>query len=685
MADFPPVHTVWEVFILGLSICFLTTSFDIGGAETHILTLAEALTRKGHRVCVISAGGVYEKRAEGAFRHITLPLNKKRRMLYSLIRLKGIFRRERFDVIHSHARYPSFLCKLLGVRFVSTAHWVFNSRFPLGALTFWGDGTLAVSEDIRLYLEKEYGVRENVLVTVNGIDDERFYTDKEEDGVYRICHASRLDGDRSLAAFLLCEAAEMLYPFYSFSVTIVGDGGDFKAIKKRAEEVNARAGRAVIHLIGASDAVEEYVASADIFVGVSRAALEGMAAECAVILAGNEGYLSVFSPQKSEAAEKTNFCCRGSAQMSTEALARDLTSLLSLPKETLHALGKANRAYVQKHYSAEKMASDALALYKKAMKKKAVLLGYYGYSNVGDTLMHRALTLRLRREGYAEVLTLSQKKFSLSSLYAIYRGYDFFLGGGNLLQDESSYRSLWFYLSLTRFALKRGSRVSLLSSGFGPLSAKGERAVRSVLSRAALVECRTSGDCAYAKSLGALNVISGHDAVLDLPLGVANGEKRHILLAFRTPKNNDERLRLFSFFLHLRRMYGEKRLLFFAMHPRDAGYLKKVSSLLESPFKEGSVDDFLFALKGSLSVYADRLHAGVCALKVGVPAFLMRGDEKAERFAFDVSVCAESLSLPSPILLFSPDAQPPLPPSVSSLSSLCIVEKMKGNAKKTES
>ena len=667
---------------MGLSICFLTTSLDIGGAETHIVTLAETLASKGHRVCVVSAGGVYERRAKGAFRHITLPLNKKSRAIYSLVKLKQLFRRERFDVIHSHARYPSFLCKILGVRFVSTAHWVFESRFPLGALSFWGEGTLAVSEDIRLYLEKEYGLKENVLVTVNGIDSERFYSDKSKDGVYRICHVSRLDGDRSLAALLLCEAAEMLCPFFSFTVTLVGDGEDFKAIKKRAREVNRRAERAVIHVVGASDAVEEYMASADIFVGVSRAALEAMAAECAVILAGNEGYLSVFSPRKSEVAEKTNFCCRGSVKASADALARDLSHLLSLPKAALHAQGKENRAYVQRSYSAEKMASDALLLYEKSMKKKAVLLGYYGYGNVGDTLMHRALTLRLHREGYGEVLTLSQRKLSPSSLYAVYRGYDFFLGGGNLLQDESSYRSLCFYLFLTRFALWRGSRVRLLSSGFGPLSAKGERAVRAVLPRVTGVECRTSGDYACAKSLGATKVTLSCDAVLHLPLGIKNGNGRHILLAFRTPKSNEDRLRLFSFFLHLRRIWGEKRLLFFAMHPHDARYLRRVSALLESPFREGSADDFLFALKGALAVYGDRLHAGVCALKVGIPAFLMRGDEKAERFAFDVSRAAEALSLPSPLLLFSPENAPPSPTSVPSLSSLCIVEKMKGRDQK---
>ncbi len=661
-----------------LSVCLLTSSFDIGGAETHILTLAETLVRMGHKVTVVSSGGVYEKRAEGCFRHVRLPLNKKSRFLFCLFSLRRLFRRERFDVIHSHARFPSLLCKLLGVRFVSTAHWVFSNRFPLGALSFWGEGVLAVSEDIRSYLEKKHGMPAgDVLVTVNGIDTERFFADKKEDGPYRICHASRLDGDRSLVAFLLCEAVEKLLPRFAFSLTIVGGGEDFYKIKELADSVNARARRAVIEMAGATDAVEEYLASADIFVGVSRAALEGMAAECAVILAGNEGYLSSFSPRNAEEAESTNFCCRGARLASADALVHDLGAFLSLPKEALREQGKENRAYVKQKYSAERMAKDALTLYERAKKKKAVLCGYYGFGNVGDALMHRALSSRLHREGYTEILTLSSKRISLSSLYAIWQGYDLFLGGGNLLQDESSTRSLQFYLFLMRFALWRHASVSLLSSGIGPLSKKGEERVCPLLSRAEITEWRTGGDHAYAKSLGAKNAVKGSDAVLELPLGLAKAKGSYALLCFRKPKSKKEGKLLISFLSHLQSIYGKERLLFYAMHPNDRGYLKKLSSRFEIDFHRGDEDDFLKTLKNAFCVYANRLHAGVCALRVGVPAFLLRGDEKAERFAFDVSLRASSLSLPSPVSLFSLGEAPPPAPSLSPLCIFRVSEEMR--------
>lgn len=666
-----------------LSICLLTSSFDIGGAETHILTLAEALAKKGHKVTVVSAGGVYEKRAEGAFRHVRMPLNNKRKVFFCLSALRRLFRQERFDVIHSHARFPSFLCKLLGVRFVSTAHWVFSNRFPLGALSFWGDGVLAVSEDIRTYLEREHGVsKERVLVTVNGIDTERFFSDKEEGGVYRICHTSRLDGDRSLVALLLCQAAERLYPRFSFSLVIVGGGEDFSEIKKRADNVNARAHRAVIEMVGATDKVEKHLASADIFVGVSRAALEGMAAECAVILAGNEGYLSFFSPKNAKEAERTNFCCRGACEASAEALVEDLSSLLSLPKKALWEQGKENRTYIEKNYSAERMAHDALTLYDRAKKKKAVLCGYYGFGNVGDALMHRALLSRLYTEGYEHVFTLSSRKLSLSSLYAVWQGYDFFLGGGNLLQDESSRRSLWFYLFLMRFALWRGARVRFLSSGIGPLSKKGEARVRPFLRRAKDSEWRTRGDLIHAKALGAKNARLCLDAVLHLPLAKASAEGRYALLCFRKPKSEGECKQLLFFLSRLQSIYG-KQLLFYAMHPKDKGYLNSLSHRLKIGFRYGDEDDFLKTLRSALCVYGNRLHAGVCALRVGVPSFLVGGDEKAERFAADVSHYASALSLPSPVQLFSLAELPPTS-SLSPFSVLRVGEEMRKNEKAKE-
>ena len=637
---------------MSFSVCLLCASFDIGGAETHVLTLARALADLGHRVTVVSGGGVYEKEAD-TFEHIRLPLHKKRYFPFALRALRLLFKRRRFDIIHAHARYPAFLCRLLGVRFVSTAHWVFSTRFPLRLLSFWGEECLAVSPDIGAYLKREYGLsEEKISLTVNGIDTSRFLA-KERKGDISICHCSRLDSDRARAAFSLIEAVSRLCKEYLFHVRIVGDGTEKERITRLAEEVNQKAGRCVIEICGATADVAAYVGEADIFVGVSRAALEAMAAECAVVLAGNEGYASVFHPETAEESEKSNFCCRGAEETSTEKLEKDLRMLLSLSRESLRAQGKSNRAYVQAHYSTHRLAQDALTVYEHTKKRRAVLCGYYGAGNVGDELLHKALSARLEREGYRGIATLCRHRLSLSSLYAVWRGYDFFLGGGNLLQNETSDRSLWFYTFFARVAYSRGASVSMLSGGLGGFRGGGEKRAAQVLALCDKVECRTEGDLAYALALGAKGSILKHDAVLSLPLGMRRENAKDILLVFKAPKSKGEALAIRAFILKLTKRYGKEQLCLFAMHPADAPFVKRTARALGIRAAGGDADVFLEKLKSAYAVYGNRLHAGICGLRMGVRAHLWQGDEKSRLFEADVKKAAEALSLPSPLSLFS--------------------------------
>jgi len=655
---------------LSFSVCLLCASFDIGGAETHVLTLARALESLGHRVTVVSGGGVYEKEAD-TFEHIRLPLHKKRYFFFTLRALRSLFKRRRFDIIHAHARYPAFLCRLLGVRFVSTAHWVFSTRFPLGMLSFWGEECLAVSPDIGAYLKREYGLSEKrISLTVNGIDTARFRP-RERKGELCICHCSRLDSDRAEAAFSLIEAVGRLYKDYPFHVRIVGDGTEKERLRHLAEATNREAGRCVIEMCGATAEVAAYVGEADIFVGVSRAALEAMAAECAVILAGNEGYGSIFCPHTAEEAEKSNFCCRGAEGTDSERLEKDLRVLLSLPRESLRAQGKVNRAYVEAHYSAHRLAQDALAVYGRVKKRRAVLCGYYGAGNVGDELLHRALTARLKREGYRDVLTLSRRALTPSSLYAVWRGYDFFLGGGNLLQNETSDRSLWFYAFFARLAYWRGASVSMLSGGLGGFRGGGERRAARVLALCDRVECRTEGDLAYALAMGAKDAVLKHDAVLSLPLGMRREDAENILLAFKTPKSKDEALAIRAFILKLAKRCGKGRLCLFAMHPADAPFVRRTARALGIRAAGGDADVFLEKLGSACAVYGNRLHAGVCGLRMGVRAHLWQGDEKSRLLEADVRKAAEALSLPSPLSLFSYTDMPREEP-LSRLSCLRI-------------
>ncbi|MBO5754777.1 MAG: polysaccharide pyruvyl transferase family protein, partial [Clostridia bacterium] len=295
------------------------------------------------------------------------------------------------------------------------------------------------------------------------------------------------------------------------------------------------------------------------------------------------------------------------------------------------------RRFIEKHYGADAMARTCEAEYLSLIAekgKKAVLCGYYGAGNVGDALLLSALSHRLKEEGYRRVLPLSLRHPSLLAVYAAYRRYDFFLGGGNLLQDATSRRSLSFYLFFLSFAQRRGCATALISAGLGPLSAEGKRRVAPVLAKLSVAECRTHADRREALALGASPVIYRADAVLSLPLPTKK-EGERVMLAFRP-----------SPFAHYAIQRAAERYgracFFFAMHPADRAFGKRCAKTFSIPYCTGSAEDFLQALRECRLLLGDRLHAGICALGMEIPFFLDGKDEKCARFLADVKKAAEN-------------------------------------------
>ena len=583
---------------------------------------------------VISGGGRLA-RALLNVRHISLPYFKKRFLPYLFLRLFFIVRREKFDVIHAHTRLSAFVLRPLARRRLAvTAHWVFDARFPKRELTAWGEETLAVSTDIAEYLQSVYGCKkQRITLTCNGIDTVRFFPEKSTAKKRRIVCCTRMDHDRADAAFALLKAAEELPPD-AFSVKIIGDGDRFTALKQRYEEIKAKNPALDICLLGGVSDVAPHLRDADIFVGVSRAALEGMASGCATVLAGNEGYLSVFDPQNALLAERSNFCCRGAEKTEAELLTRDLLYLLSLSREELSRMGNENRRYVLARYTVARMADDALSVYEKICKRRCVLCGYYGFHNVGDTLLARALKEHLKKQGYARILVLSSRHLSIPAVRALKGGYDLILGGGNLLQDATSRRSLSFYL----FCAKHARRTEIYG-GIGPLSFSGEERTKLLLKKARFY-ARTKGDLAYAKTLGAQNASLSADTALTLPFPQKAGGDR-ILLAFRAPKP-DAAPAFLAFASSLCRRFDKERCFLFVMHPADRAFSRRVAQLCNISLFEGDADDFLTALKGCRAVFSSRLHAGIAALGMGIPFFLWRGEKKCRFFVEDLKSTAES-------------------------------------------
>ena len=97
---------------MALKVLMVTMGLDIGGAETHIVELSKELKKQGVDVSVASNGGVYvAELAENGIEHYEVPLHKRSAslMLKSYLRLKKIIKEMKPDIVHAHARIPSFV------------------------------------------------------------------------------------------------------------------------------------------------------------------------------------------------------------------------------------------------------------------------------------------------------------------------------------------------------------------------------------------------------------------------------------------------------------------------------------------------------------------------------------------------------------------------------------------------
>ena len=511
-----------------MKIMLSTMQLGIGGAETHIVELAKELKRMGFEIIVTSNGGAYVAELEEAgIKHYRVPLQNKNplNVAKAIKKLKRIIIDEKIELVHSHARIPSFILgklhKKMKFPFVTTAHWVFNTGYGLKYITDWGEKTVAVSEDIKTYLMDNYKVPEgNIRVTINGIDTDKFSpkTDqkkirqefglKDDDTV--IVYVSRMDESRSLAAKHLIEAVPEADKFIkNLRVIIVGGGDDFENVKKLSEEVNSRLGRECITLTGARTDINKLISPAELFVGVSRAALEAMAAEKPVIIAGNEGYIGLFSEDKLQVGIDTNFCCRGCVESSKDLILDDLRKYFSMSAGQRQALAKYGRDLIKRDYSVSRMALDTVKVYEWALaKKKEILIsGYYGFKNSGDDALLQAMIDDLKKyKESPELVVLSANPTETIASYrvkAINRLNPFSVikhmkkadmlisGGGTLIQDATSTKSLIYYTTIINLAVRNHLKVMLYSNGIGPINnPRNIQRARNALSKTDIITLR---------------------------------------------------------------------------------------------------------------------------------------------------------------------------------------------------
>jgi len=522
------------------SILLAIATLAHGGAETHVLSLAAELKRRGRRVAVASGGGALVPllAARGIPHDRLPPLSRSplalARATLALIRL---IRRRRIALVHAHGRLISLpaalACAVTGIPLVTTAHGIYRTSLPDRFLTRWGRCCLAVSREVGRELIRRYRLPQSrIALTVNGIDTERFSPPEGPipASPLRLIHVSRLDADASRCAHALIAIAPRLKErFPSLQIEIVGGGEEENALRIAALPLP------YLTLVGAKTRVEEHLRRAHLFVGVSRAAMEAMACGLPTVLSGNHGTVGLYRAQRAQACIGDNFCCHG-GEKGDEALLRALTEALSLSEAERRRAGEEGRRTVLRYLSLSRMGDDAEALYDRAMARRGnryLLLGYFGAGNCGDEAILAGMLRRLRGEDpTASFTALSSRprvtaaehgaraiwRFSPLLPLHLVRARVFCAAGGSLIGDATSRRSLFYYATLLVAARAMGCRVTVRAAGIGPLrSAWSERMARAALSACHEITLRDRRSAQEVERLCGRRCSIEPDGALSLP------------------------------------------------------------------------------------------------------------------------------------------------------------------------
>lgn len=172
---------------------------------------------------------------------------------------------------------------------------------------------------------------------------------------------------------------------------------------------------------------------------------------------------------------------------------------------------------------------------------KIALSGYYGFDNSGDEAVLQSILLALQEQGreqglQIEPIVLSANPEKTSAMYgvkayhrmkpgsllrALREADGLISGGGSLLQDATSSKTIPYYLAVLKIAQWLGKPTFIYSQGIGPVNRRMfDGWIRSVFKRCAYVSVR---DTESAELLGRMRLPRERitvvpDPVMGLPL-----------------------------------------------------------------------------------------------------------------------------------------------------------------------
>ncbi len=490
-------------------VLHLISGGDSGGAKTHVLSLLRGLNGfiRADLVCYKEADFAKEAREMGIPTQVfagsfDIGLKKTREVIEN----------GNYDIVHCHGSRANLTGALLkryfDIPFISTVHSDYKLDYlgrPLAALTYGQLNKLAlrhmdyrvcVSDSMRQTLI-DRGFDANELLTIyNGVDFSRpvpEITRREwfseigctfPDDSIVLGIAARFDAVKDVATTVRGFAGAAKEND-RLRLLIAGDGRERERLEALCTELGVRDR---VFFAGWINDMDGYYASVDINAisslsetfpyAVTEAARAGIPTVASrvgglprLIISGETGML--FKPQDHEMMTRCIL-----------ALAND--------EELRKRLGQAVYDKAKREFSTESTCRRQLKIYKTVIERYrqprsgAVVCGAYGHGNAGDEALLTAITAQLRQlDPDMRIVVVSKnarhtkRTHGLSAIRRdqvirlrreLRRSKLFISGGGSLIQDVTSRRSLWFYLHTISLAKKCGCRVQMYGCGMGPLN-----------------------------------------------------------------------------------------------------------------------------------------------------------------------------------------------------------------------
>lgn len=298
---------------------------------------------------------------------------------------------------------------------------------------------------------------------------------------------------------------------------------------------------------------------------------------------------------------------------------------------------------------------------------KIVVSGYYGFNNSGDDALLSAIIEDIRSvDDKAEITVLSNSPKDTRSAYktrAVYRYNIFSLiyeiascdvlisGGGTLIQDATSTKSLYYYLAIIKLAKLFKKKVMLYANGIGPLrSFKNIETTKNVLNCVDLITLRDENSKKELERIGVNRpnihltadpafLISANQAGDDIfeNYGIPN-EKEILCVSVRHTKNSPadfeqiiadfcdyayEKHGLFTVFLPMQQRVD------FSISASIKNKMKNRGVVIGTKYQAETVLSLISKMKVCLGM---RLHTLIYATNCGVPSIGIVYDPKVNGF-----------------------------------------------------